>query len=151
MNTLFKKNRILQLIIVAIFVVASALSVPSSSIVSSEEVNEPGYVRTVFNMTNGLPTDEANAVLQTDDGYLWIGSYGGLLRYDGSTFRNFSAEGAIATPSISRLFEDSAGNLWIGSSDSGVFVYDGETFKAVLCTEKIRIFKHSRLRGIGRR
>ena len=110
MNTLFKKNRILQLIIVAIFVVASALSVPSSSIVSSEEVNEPGYVRTVFNMTNGLPADEANAVLQTDDGYLWI-----------------------------------------GSSDSGVFVYDGETFKAVPCTEKIRIFKHSRLRGIGRR
>ena len=109
MNTLFKKNRILQLIFVSIFVVASALSVPSSSIVSSEEVNEPGYVRTVFNMTNGLPTDEANAVLQTDDGYLWIGSYGGLLRYD------------------------------------------GETFKAVPCTEKIRIFKHSRLRGIGRR
>ena len=62
-------------------------------------------------LTIGLPTDEANAVLQTRDGYLWVGSYGGLLRFDGSEFHNFSTEGAIATPSIRCLFEDSAGRL----------------------------------------
>ena len=56
-------------------------------------------------------TDEANAVLQTKDGYLWVGSYGGLLRFDGSKFHNLSTEGAIATPSIRCLFEDSAGRL----------------------------------------
>ena len=72
---------------------------------------EPAYVRTVFDQTNGLPTDEANAVLQTRDGYLWVGSYGGLLRFDGSEFHNFSTKGAIATPSIRCLFEDSAGRL----------------------------------------
>ena len=72
---------------------------------------EPAYVRTVFDQTNGLPTDEANAVLQTRDVYLWVGSYGGLLRFDGSEFHNFSTEGAIATPSIRCLFEDSAGRL----------------------------------------
>ena len=72
---------------------------------------EPAYVRTVFDQTNGLPTDEANAVLQTMDGYPWVGSYGGLLRFDGSEFHNFSTEGAIATPSIRCLFEDSAGRL----------------------------------------
>ena len=44
-------------------------------------------------------------------GYLWVGSYGGLLRFDGSKFHNFSTEGAIATPSIRCLFEDSAGRL----------------------------------------
>lgn len=66
---------------------------------------------TVFDQTNDLPTDEANAVLQTRDGYLWVGSYGGLLRFDGSEFHNFSTEGAIATPSIRCLFEDSAGRL----------------------------------------
>ena len=72
---------------------------------------EPAYVRTVFDQTHGLPTDEANAVLQTRDGYLWVGSYGGLLRFDGSEFHNFSTKGAIATPSIRCLFEDSAGRL----------------------------------------
>ncbi len=97
---------------------------------------EPAYVRTVFDQTNGLPTDEANAVLQTRDGYLWVGSYGGLLRFDGSEFHNFSTEGAIATPSIRCLFEDSAGRLWIGSSDAGVFVYENGVFTAVPCTKK---------------
>lgn len=96
----------------------------------------PGYVRTVFNKSNGLPTDEANTVLQTDDGYLWVGSYGGLLRYDGTNFRNFSTEGAISTPSIRFLFQDSVGRLWIGSSDSGVFVYENDAFTAIPCTEQ---------------
>ena len=41
-----------------------------------------------FNETNGLPTGEANTVLQTSDGFVWIGSYGGLIRYDGTSFRN---------------------------------------------------------------
>lgn len=99
-------------------------------------VDEPGYVRTVFNKSNGLPTDEANAVLQTSDGYLWVGSFGGLMRYDGTSFRNFSAEGALATPSIRVLFEDSRKRLWIGSSDAGVFYYEKGAFTAVECTEK---------------
>ena len=98
--------------------------------------DEPGYVRTVFNKENGLPTDEANTVIQTDDGYLWIGSFGGLLRYDGTNFRNFSAEGKIATPSIRALYQDSKGRLWIGSSDAGVFVYENNEFSAVPCSEK---------------
>ena len=72
---------------------------------------EPAYVRTVFDQTNGLPTDEANAVLQTRDGYLWVGSYGGLLRFDGSEFHNFSTEGAIATPSILCIAQAPDGTL----------------------------------------
>ena len=41
-----------------------------------------------FDDSNGLPTGEANTVLQTKEGYVWIGSYGGLIRYDGTTFYN---------------------------------------------------------------
>lgn len=98
--------------------------------------DEPSYVRTVFNKSNGLPTDESNAVVQTSDGYLWVGSYGGLLRYDGTTFRNFSTEGAVSTPSIRTLFEDSVGRLWIGSSDAGVFVYENNSFRRIPCSDK---------------
>lgn len=78
-------------------------------------------VGTVFNERNGLPTGEANDVLQTSDGYIWVGSYGGLIRYDGSEFRNFSAEGLLPSSSVRMLFEDSAGRLWIGTNDAGVF------------------------------
>ena len=115
---------------------AAALVVLGASVDAWASADEPGYVRTVFNKNNGLPTDEANTVVQTRDGYLWVGSYGGLLRYDGTKFRNFSAEGVVPTPSIRVLFEDSAGRLWIGSSDAGVFVYEDGAFRAIPCTDK---------------
>ncbi len=81
-----------------------------------------------YNETNGLPTGEANTVLQTQDGYVWIGSYGGLIRYDGTTFRNYSVEGAISSSSIRALFEDSKGRLWIGTNDAGVYLYEKSVF-----------------------
>lgn len=86
------------------------------------------YVVTVYNENNGLPTGEANTVLQTSDGYVWIGSYGGLIRYDGTAFRNYSMEGGISSSSVRSLFEDSAGRLWIGTNDAGVFVMQSDSF-----------------------
>lgn len=82
------------------------------------------YVRTVFNERSGLPTGEANDVLQTSDGYIWVGSYGGLIRYDGTQFRNFSSEGILPSSSVRMMFEDSSGRLWIGTNDAGIFVYE---------------------------
>lgn len=81
-----------------------------------------------YNETNGLPTGEANTVLQTRDGYVWVGSYGGLIRYDGTNFRNYSKEGAILSSSIRALFEDSKGRLWIGTNDRGVYLYENNGF-----------------------
>lgn len=89
------------------------------------------YVVTIYNEQNGLPTGEANVVMQTSDGYIWIGSYGGLIRYDGTRFRNFSEEKeGISSSSVRSLFEDSEGRLWIGTNDAGVFLYeDGQFIK----------------------
>lgn len=89
------------------------------------------YVATVYNERNGLPTGEANDVVQTRDGYIWIGSYGGLIRYDGTTFRNFSQEGMLPSSSVRALFEDSAGRLWIGTNDAGVFVMEDNAITGI--------------------
>ena len=86
------------------------------------------YVATLYNERNGLPTGEANAILQTSDGYIWIGSYGGLIRYDGTEFRNYSVERKIESSSIRALFEDSKGRLWIGTNDAGVVVMEDDIF-----------------------
>lgn len=94
------------------------------------------YVHTVYNEQNGLPTSEANVVTQTSDGYIWIGSYGGLIRYDGSNFRNYSLEGLIPSSSIRSLFEDSLGRLWIGTNDAGVFLFENDVFKDINCTDE---------------
>ena len=92
---------------------------------------EAPRVVTLYNESNGLPTGEANEVIQTRDGYIWIGSYGGLIRYDGTSFRNFSIEGAIPSSSIRALHEDSSGRLWIGTNDAGVFYMEGGEIVAV--------------------
>ena len=44
------------------------------------------YSGVLYNNTNGMPTSEANAVAETSDGFIWIGSYSGLSRYDGNSF-----------------------------------------------------------------
>ncbi len=92
---------------------------------------ETGYVTTVYNDRNGLPTGEANTVLQSSDGYIWIGSYGGLVRYDGSSFRNFSQEGELTSSSIRSIFEDSNGRLWVGTNEAGVFVFEDGNFTKI--------------------
>ena len=48
------------------------------------------YKQTLFNLGSGLGADEANDVLQTADGYVWVASYSGLLRYDCTDFLRFA-------------------------------------------------------------
>ncbi len=91
------------------------------------------YVVTIYNEQNGLPTGEANVVLQTSDGYIWIGGYGGLIRYDGSSFRNFSLEEDLQSSSIRSLYESSDGRLWVGTNDAGIYVLENDTFHRVPC------------------
>ncbi|MCM1334409.1 MAG: HD domain-containing protein [Bacteroides sp.] len=102
------------------FVTIAVSAIPSLS-ASAQELP---YVSTVFNERNGLPTGEANDILQTSEGYIWVGSYGGLIRYDGTDFLNFSTEGILPSSSVRMLYEDSIGRLWIGTNDAGVFVYE---------------------------
>lgn len=92
------------------------------------------YVVKLYNESNGLPTGEANDVVQTSDGYIWIGSYGGLIRYDGTSFVNYSTIGKIGSSSIRGLFEDSRQRLWIGTNDAGAFVLDNGEITAVPCS-----------------
>ena len=83
-----------------------------------------GYASFLYNNTTGLPTSEANAIVQTEDGFIWIGSYGGLIRYDGNTFERMDSTTGIA--SVVSLFVDSRQRLWIGTNDSGAAVMTKE-------------------------
>ena len=117
------KMRSLALLL-ALLLVMCPLAAPAYA--QDLEENSSSYVATVYNERNGLPTGEANAILQTSDGYIWVGSYGGLIRYDGSNFRNYSTEGKLPSASVRSLFEDSEGRLWIGTNDAGVFYMEND-------------------------
>ena len=115
-------------IICAIVFFLTFIFVDSDFVYGEEDSSLQNWVVYEYNETNGLPTGEANTVLQTKDGYVWIGSYGGLIRYDGTTFRNYSTEGAIPSSSIRALYEDGEGRLWIGTNDRGVYLYENQEF-----------------------
>ena len=76
----------------------------------------------LFNATNGLPTSEANAIVQSEEGFIWIGGYGGLIRYDGNTFELMDASMGIG--GVACLHIDEHDRLWIGTNDSGLAMLD---------------------------
>ena len=100
----------------------------------AENLGEAGYGLTnqiveLYNSKDGLLTNEANTICQTRDGYIWVGSYSGLMRYDGrSFFVCGEEEDGIRLDGIRALYEDEHGRLWIGTNEDGVFWYDGTGF-----------------------
>ncbi len=102
-----------------------------------------GYTDILYDASNGLPTSDANYVLSSSNGYIWIGGYAGVIRYDGRTFERLESEGGLTSGRI--LFEDSAGRLWVGTNDNGVAVIDGErrrrfTYEVGLPSSSVRAF-----------
>ncbi|ETP71609.1 domain HDIG-containing protein [Lachnospiraceae bacterium JC7] len=78
----------------------------------------------LYNNTNGLPTSEANTIAETSEGFIWIGSYSGLIRYDGNTFVRMDSTTGIS--SVTSLFVDSSERLWVGTNDSGLAMLENE-------------------------
>lgn len=81
-----------------------------------------GYSAVLYDSTNGLPTSEANAIAETDEGFLWFGGYSGLIRYDGEDFVRIDSTTGIA--SVMCLLVDDEQRLWIGTNDNGIVVMD---------------------------
>ena len=77
----------------------------------------------------GLPQGSVVAITQTHDGYLWLGTLNGLVRFDGQAFTVFNVNNTPGLPGnkIVFLFEDSSSNLWVGTDNSGICrIQDGK-------------------------
>ena len=81
-------------------------------------------------IADGLVSNEANAFLQDRQGFLWIGTFGGLSRFDGASFTNFLHDPAdttsLAQNKVNSLFKDRAGSIWVGTN-GGLDRFDPET------------------------
>src|SRR5581483_6467251 len=66
----------------------------------------------------GLPQNTVHAIVQGRDGFLWIATEGGLVRFDGVDFRTFTRANTPGLPSdlIDDLMQDRAGAVWISTS-----------------------------------
>lgn len=93
----------------------------------ADEKKTENYSAVMYNNSNGLPTSEANDIVQTEDGFIYIGSYSGLIRYDGVNFTRFDSFTGIT--SVDSLFIDSKNRLWVGTNDSGIALYENGAFR----------------------
>lgn len=80
------------------------------------------YISTQWTSVNGLPANSVTDVIQTADGYIYIGTYEGLVRFNGFDFvvLNRHSSPDYSFVSARTLFQDAAGNLWVGSNGEGV-------------------------------
>lgn len=101
---------------------ALAVLISTASWATAQMLNPNTFGSRVWSKADGLPDDSVTAVLQTRDGYLWVGTRNGLARFDGVRFSNPSLPGARAgRPWITGLCQDRRGRLWIGTREHGLY------------------------------
>src|SRR5688572_30581770 len=88
-----------------------------------------------------VPAHLVTALAQDRRGFLWIGTQGGLVRYDGYTYRVFSGSTtnprALGSNYVRALLAGSDGRMWIGTFSGGLSVYDADT-------EQFLTYRHNR-------
>ncbi|WP_298487882.1 hybrid sensor histidine kinase/response regulator transcription factor [uncultured Maribacter sp.] len=84
-----------------------------------------------LNTRNGLSQSDVRTLYQDKAGYIWIGTYDGLNKYDGYSIKVYRKTlGNLNSPSsnlISCITEDSIGNIWFGTDDQGLSKFERST------------------------
>ena len=113
---------------VALVVAASALNLSAAT----PRALPDGYTRRVWQTQDGLPENTVQAFAQTPDNYLWIGTSGGLVRFDGAGFVLYDRDNtpAFRENSIFCLTVGRDGSLWAGTDGAGLLRYRGGTFRS---------------------
>jgi ligand-binding sensor domain-containing protein len=106
------------------FVLLASFDAPASAAVRYRFDN--------WTVDEGLPQNIVTAIHQTKDGYLWIATLDGLARFDGMRFTVFDKNNTpgINTHRFTTLFEDAAGDLWLGTESGNVTRYQRGQFRS---------------------
>lgn len=94
------------------------------------------YIRDRWGTARGFPGGPVYAITQTADGYLWIGTEKGLVRFDGLNFRLIQPSNTPSLPAgpVLGLIADAAGNLWVRLRSPGMLRYRDGKFEDVLAS-----------------
>ncbi|MGV3632126.1 MAG: two-component regulator propeller domain-containing protein [Bacteroidota bacterium] len=90
-------------------------------------ISAQSYTFTSYSIPEGLAQTQVKAIAEDQNGYLWVGTLGGLSRFNGSVFTNFSSEDGLLNNHITTLFSHGR-EVWIGHQ-GGISLYKGRTFK----------------------
>ncbi len=97
----------------------------------------PEFILRTWLVEQGLPQNAVLQVLQTRDGYLWIGTQNGLARFDGVRFHVFDKSNTAGLKSnyITALYEDGDRRLWIGTEGGGLTRLESGRFTTYTAAE----------------
>ena len=84
----------------------------------------------VLGQKDGIPQSQVTALAQDREGYLWVGTWGGLARFNGGRFRVFSLEDGLPNVRINEMLAARDGSLWI-STGSGVSRWDRHRLETI--------------------
>ena len=89
------------------------------------------YLHDSWGSDKGLPSGSVTAIAQTADGYLWLGTDKGLIRFDGLSFRRFdqASPGSFPIGPVRTLLTDDQGNLWVLLENTKLFRYHDGAFE----------------------
>lgn len=86
-----------------------------------------------FTTKDGLCNNNVGAIIQDRAGNILLGTNNGICKFDGKTFTKYPIPDTL---SITCMLEDKDGNLWFGTSQNGIYCYNGKTLKNFLNSNK---------------
>jgi signal transduction histidine kinase/ligand-binding sensor domain-containing protein len=121
MNKYFKQT-VPALFLKGLAALAALLVLLCSTPSARSSGNAGEYLTDLWTADDGLPDSSVTAIAQTPDGYLWVGTYNGLARFDGMRFVTFDPANtpALAHARVRKLSVDSQGTLWINTFDGSM-------------------------------
>ena len=120
------------LVVRCVFLLVLSVPLARSSVVWAQDTRPEGtltegqIVREQWTIQDGLPVNHANALLQDTDGYLWLATFDGLVRFDGVRFTVFNAGNTPGLPSsrFPNLTRGTGGTFW-AENEQGDLLVDG--------------------------
>ncbi len=108
---------------------------------SSAQYSQPlaDYVIEVWSAEEGLPSNNLRHVAKDKDGFLWISTFNGLVRFDGNKFKNFDTENVpvLFSSAFYSVLPLPNGNMYIGTQSSGLILYKNEKFIPIPNSENL--------------
>lgn len=115
--------------------VSTGSTLPVAPLNPAPAIGDPSFVLQKDTFSAKGPQGITRNVLQDKNGHYWFASWDGLIQYDGKRFTNFTLKAGLRHFHVFAVYEDRAGNLWIGMIGGGLYRYDGQSFRLFTTTD----------------